>query len=90
MRNEDMLNRMALAIYCASSPFSLVTIYDAMKMAEAAFDAYQAGEANEKVKLELERERDGRVNSKSKNISGAPGSDFADHPGGSESGEGHA
>lgn len=90
MRDEDILNRMALAIYCASSPFSLVTIYDSMKMAEAAFDAYRAGEANEKVKLELERNSNAQVDPKSKNFSGASGRNFEDHSGGSEEGQGHA
>lgn len=44
MTDDEELNRVALAIYCASSPFSMVTIYDAIKMAEAAIKAMRAAE----------------------------------------------
>jgi len=39
MTEDEKLHKVALAIYCASSPFSMVTIYDALKMAQAAIDA---------------------------------------------------
>jgi hypothetical protein len=45
--DDETLHRVALAIYCASSPFSMVTIYDAMKMAEAAIAAMKAAEETE-------------------------------------------
>lgn len=47
MTDDETLHRVALAIYCASSPFSMVTIYDAMKMAEAAIAAMKAAEETE-------------------------------------------
>lgn len=47
MSDEEMLKKVAMAIYCASSPFTLVTIYDALKMAEAAIKAIKEAEANE-------------------------------------------